>query len=67
MLLASCAALPAQDKVLPPAPDRVEKAEKKDAGPAKYDREGSQFVPWTLAAVGIIIVMILVCMPVRRE
>jgi hypothetical protein len=46
----------------PPVP------EKKDATPAKYERDGSsQLVPWTLAAVGVIIVMILVCMPVRRE
>jgi hypothetical protein len=43
--------------------------DKKDASPpAKVDRDGStMFVPYTLGAVGIIIVMILVCMPVRRD
>jgi hypothetical protein len=57
LLLGLCAPVPAQ----PPA-------EKKDTPPAKYERDGStMFVPYTLAAVGLIIVMILVCMPVRRE
>jgi hypothetical protein len=66
LLLAVCAPLLAQGKDTPtPVP---EKTEKKDGPPAKYERDGSsQMVPWTLAAVGVIIVMILVCMPVRRE
>ncbi len=62
LLLAVCAPVRPQGAPPPPVP------EKKDAAPAKYERDGSsQLVPWTLAAVGVIIVMILVCMPVRRE
>jgi hypothetical protein len=62
LLLPVCAPVRAQDKAPPPVP------EKKDAAAAKYERDGSsQLVPWTLAAVGVIIVMILVCMPVRRD
>ena len=34
--------------------------------PPRYERE-SPFVPYTLAAVSIVIIMILVCMPVRRD
>ena len=62
LLLAVSMPVCSQDK----APHPV--AEKKDAPPAKYERDGaSQLVPWTLAAVGVIIVIILVCMPVRRD
>jgi hypothetical protein len=65
LLLAVSVPVRSQDKAPPPVP---EKAEKKDAPPPKYERDGaSQFVPWILAAVGVILVMILVCMPVRRE
>jgi hypothetical protein len=42
--------------------------EKKETPAAKYEREGSSMlVPYTLAGIGIVIVMILVCMPVRRD
>lgn len=68
LLLALGVPVRAQDKTLPPGPEKVEKTEKKDGPSAKYERDGTtQFVAWTLAAVGVIIVMILVCMPVRRE
>ncbi len=56
LLLAAFAPVVAQEKP-------VAAQEKKDA-----PRDGAtQVVPYTLAAVGLIIVMILVCMPVRRE
>ena len=36
--------------------------------PKRAEREGgSQTVAYTLAAIGTIIVMVLVCMPARRE
>ncbi len=65
LLLAVSGPAYSQDKAPPVA---AEKTEKKDAPPAKFERDSaSQFVPWTLAAVGVIIVLILVCMPVRRD
>jgi hypothetical protein len=65
LLLAVSVPVCSQEKTPPPVPENTEK---KDSPPAKYERDGaSQLVPWTLAAVGVIIVMILVCMPVRRD
>jgi hypothetical protein len=66
LLLAVSVPVGSQDKAAPPI---AEKTEKKDAPPPpKYERDGaSQLVAWTLAAVCVVIVMILVCMPVRRD
>ena len=64
LLLGLCAPLAAQDKKEPPPTPPP--AQQPPAQPAKYERD-TPFVPYTLAAVGIIIIMILVCMPVRRD
>jgi hypothetical protein len=45
-----------------PPPDKAE------APPAKYERDNSAAtIPYTLAIISLIIVMVLVCMPARRE
>jgi hypothetical protein len=61
LLLASCAAANAQgNQPLPPATPMVETK--------KAERDGSsQVVHYTLAGIGTIIVMVLICMPARRE
>ena len=35
--------------------------------PKRVERDGSSAVSYTVAAIGTIIVMVLVCMPARRE
>jgi hypothetical protein len=69
LILGLVAPLGAQDKKDgPPTPTPQQPPPPGTAPPAppKYERE-SPFVPYTLAAVGIVIIMILVCMPVRRD
>lgn len=61
LFLGSCAPVWANA----PQPLPVEKAE--PAKPAEPRREGSSAVSYTLAAIGTILVMVLVCMPARRE
>jgi hypothetical protein len=40
--------------------------EKKDEPPAPIMRDGPT-IPYLLAGIGVILVMVLVCMPARRE
>ena len=66
--LASVAPLCAQDNGQPPppqpAPENVEKAEP----PAKYERDsGPMLAHYLLATIATILIMVLVCMPIRRD
>ncbi|HZZ77578.1 MAG TPA: hypothetical protein VFE62_03610 [Gemmataceae bacterium] len=63
-MLGLIAPLGAQDKKDSPAPPPTPAPQQ--SAPPRYERE-SPFVPYTLAAVSIVIIMILVCMPVRRD
>ena len=59
LLCAAGSALDAQ-----PGPEKAEPPK----APEKYERDNSTTViPYTLAAIAVIIVMVLVCMPARRE
>jgi hypothetical protein len=66
--LACIAPLNAQGPVpQQPAPEE-KKAEPPKAEEKKFERDGSaQVVHYTLAGIGVMVVMILVCMPARRE
>ncbi len=66
IVLASSAPIGAQPAP-PPAP--TEKAVEPPKAPEtkKADRDGAVAVSYTLAAIGVVIVMVLVCMPARRE
>ena len=59
ILLSACG--PATTEV--PAPTEAPKA----AEPKKIDRDSSTTVGYALAAIGTVIVMLLICMPARRE
>src|SRR5207253_2525856 len=65
-LTLSCCAPAFAQQQQPPMPEKLEPA--KPPEPKKIEREGgSAAVSYTLAAIGTIIVMVLVCMPARRE
>jgi len=70
--LASLAPLAGQDKTPPPppqqpAPEKIEKNEP-PAVPLKYERDGTtMLVHYFLAAVATILVLLLICMPIRRD
>ena len=72
-LLAQSGPLHAQDKTPPPPQGQPEKVEKADpptpaAPPGEYKRDGtSMMVYYLLAAIGTVLIMVLICMPVRRE
>lgn len=51
----------------PPAQPAAQKAPEPPKPEAKRSEPASPVVSYTLAAIGIIIVMVLVCMPARRE
>ena len=62
-----CAAGASLDAQAPPPQPAPEKAEPVKAA-EKYERDNSTTViPYSLAAIAVIIVMVLVCMPARRE
>jgi hypothetical protein len=68
LLWACCKAVNAQGN--PPQPVVAEKPAEtpKVAQPKRNERDGSSLVvSYTLAAIGTIIVMVLVCMPARRD
>jgi hypothetical protein len=57
---------PASAQQQPTAPEKVDQA--KPTEPKKAEREGTAVVvSYMLAIIGTIIVMVLVCMPARRE
>jgi hypothetical protein len=65
-LLSMClfigASLFAQDKGGP------EKAEKNEPPPGKYERDSTtMLVHYLLAAIGTLLIMVLICMPIRRD
>ena len=71
-LLIGGAALHAQDKGPPPgqpAPEKNEPAAPAaPAEPVKYERDGTtMLVHYFLGGVGTLVVMLLLCMPVRRD
>jgi hypothetical protein len=64
LLLASAAQVVAQDK------GPAEKAEKNGAppAPAKYERDGSvMLVHYLIAGIATLLIMVLICMPIRRD
>ncbi len=51
-----------------PAIEKNDKAEPKAKAFERLERDGSSgIVYYTLAAIGVIVVMVLVCMPARRN
>ena len=69
--LGCCAALDAQTPAPPPKPAPEEKKPEpapKGEEPKKIERDGSaQALHYSLAGIGVLIVLVLVCMPLRRE
>ena len=62
-LLLACCGTARPQPAQPPAPTEAPKA----AEPKKIDRDSSTTVGYALAAIGTVIVMLLICMPARRE
>ncbi|MSQ93139.1 MAG: hypothetical protein EXR98_01135 [Gemmataceae bacterium] len=64
--LAAASARPAQQPQLPPAVPQPEPAKTDEAKKSEQTSGPSPVVPYMLAAIGTIIVMVLVCVPARR-
>jgi len=63
LVVSHAAPLAGQDKAAPP-----EKVEKTEPPPANTQRDGTaMLVHYILAAIGATLVMLLICMPVRRD